>query len=317
MLDGRVKYQLFVPNIVHIGDPTASITIILNNLGNHLLQLKSVQCTWVEVYTFEEPGRSPVSREHTMAKVLKLQDAFPTATDEVTQKFAIPQTEAAPDCDHRAVAPNVHPLLKAYGGSACITHEVRIKVEYKLGRQVNLMLDGILARIPFNNVVHTGSGAIIKAKHGVSSSGTRMGRLSVMSGSSSSAGSISSPTTPRAGSIAPSSYGLPEEARYRQWHLEPVPQYLWPTLCHQLRSTHPPLLHPTLPLARRALPRPLLDIRWRGRPQVLWCQMLLAWKGGLRIPVLCRQHSLPTWTYLHRLPMTLDHLLTTLARPFL
>ncbi|KAJ3220250.1 hypothetical protein HDU67_003265 [Dinochytrium kinnereticum] len=219
MLDGRVKYQLFVPNIVHIGDPSASITICMNNLGNHALQLKSVQCTWVEVYTFEEVGRSPVSREHSLSKVLKLQDALQTSTDEVTQKFAIPQTEASPDCDHRAVAPNVHPLLKAYGGSAHVTHEVRIKVEYKLGRQVNLLIDGILARIPFNCVVHSGSGVVPRSKSGISSSGSRLQpRLSVMSGVSSSGSSIiapsfvnspapSSPVTGRAGSaFAPSSY---------------------------------------------------------------------------------------------------------------
>ncbi|KAJ3109268.1 hypothetical protein HDU97_007762 [Phlyctochytrium planicorne] len=181
MLDGRVKYQLFVPNVVHIGDPNASITIVLNNNGNQALQLKSVQCTWVEVYTFEEPGRSSVSRDHTMSKVLKLADAFPQATDEVTQKFAIPQIEASPDCDHRAVSQHCHPLLKAYGGSAHVTHEVRIKVEYKMGRQVNLLLDGILARIPFNCVAHSGSGVVPKVRSGQS----RMHRSTVSSSASS------------------------------------------------------------------------------------------------------------------------------------
>ncbi|KAJ3209495.1 hypothetical protein HDU67_006166 [Dinochytrium kinnereticum] len=160
MLENMVTYQLFVPELVYIGDPTASIMILLKSYNNPL-QLKTIQCTWVEVLTYdEEPGKPATQRENILSKVLRTSDTFPSNTSEIMQKFEIPNTDTSPDCDHRAAHHLTHPLLKAYGGAAMVHHEVRIKVEYKRDRQVVLLVDGIMTKIPFACVVHPGSGGV-------------------------------------------------------------------------------------------------------------------------------------------------------------
>ncbi|KAJ3108659.1 hypothetical protein HDU97_000515 [Phlyctochytrium planicorne] len=159
MLENLVSYQLYVPELVYIGDPTASILVILNTNG-HPLQLKSIQCTWVEVLTFDEQGRPPTVRENILAKVIRTSETMNITTAEISQKFEIPNIDTSPDCDHRAQNPNTHPLLKAYGGGPVVHHEVRVKVEFKRDRQVVLLVDGIMTKIPFACVVHPGSGGV-------------------------------------------------------------------------------------------------------------------------------------------------------------
>ncbi|KAI9338108.1 hypothetical protein DFJ73DRAFT_848396 [Zopfochytrium polystomum] len=167
MVNDMVQYQLFVPEVIHIGDPTASVTIILDAAPD--LSLKSIQCTWVEVYHYEEKEGKTKIREHVLSKVLRMSDSMPNvlsapATNEIVHKFEAPSRDAAPDCDHRAVVPTVHPMLKAFGGSAKVSHEVRIKVEYKPSRSVSVLIDGIMARVPFSCVTHGGSGIVRTAK---------------------------------------------------------------------------------------------------------------------------------------------------------
>ncbi|KAJ3314776.1 hypothetical protein HDU76_002354 [Blyttiomyces sp. JEL0837] len=193
MVDGLVTYQLFIPEVVYIGDPTASISLILKSSTNSktAVSLKSLQATWVEIYEYQEPGREPTYHEHVMARTMRLGDMLPTSTSsngETVHKLEVPSMDASPDCDHRAVASFVHPLLRAFGGAAKVTHEVRIKVEYKKGGALSVFVDGIMARVPFACVVHNASGAVMGRRRG--NNGAR-----ASAGSASAAGSVAGGST--------------------------------------------------------------------------------------------------------------------------
>ncbi|KAJ3108035.1 hypothetical protein HDU96_007700 [Phlyctochytrium bullatum] len=170
MLDELVQYELRVPQVVYIGDPTAAISVVLKTGGNPL-QLKSIQCTFVEVITYDDDGKGPAVRENVLGKVLRTAESLPSNAGEVTQRFEVPNTDAAPDCDFRASNPSTLPLLKAFGGAAMVHHEIRIRVEYKRDRQVVLLVDGILYKLPFVCVVHPGSGGVRQRVDGPVSAG--------------------------------------------------------------------------------------------------------------------------------------------------
>ncbi|KAJ3414237.1 hypothetical protein HDV05_006854 [Chytridiales sp. JEL 0842] len=196
MEGGAVRYGLVVPDLVHIGDPGAQVSVQLSACGadgrvtgGKEWVLKSVQCTWVEVYTYSQPPLPPTTREHILNRTIKSSDTAPPLRilhpanplqEILIHTFSIPTTHAQPDLELNL------PLAGPAGSLGVkVHHEVRIKVDYlKMiepedpsaaqdgPKKAVLVVDGVMARLPFVAVAHGGSGGAVAA---ISSAGQTSG----------------------------------------------------------------------------------------------------------------------------------------------
>ncbi|KAJ3160535.1 hypothetical protein HK101_000882 [Irineochytrium annulatum] len=198
MFEGQVRYTVVVPELIYIGDTTAAVNVALSNLSGGVLQIRSVQCTWVEVFTYEEPqGKPPTIHETIFSKTTRSSDSLPSSTSDISLKFDVPTVDASPDCDYRASSPHTHQLLRAYGGAASVHHELRLRFEYKPARSVAPLEDRVVARVPFACVVQPGAGGGRGAVRGITPSASATGAafgigrqgMTVLNGPSAAGGS--------------------------------------------------------------------------------------------------------------------------------